>query len=140
MHALLCRFLAHLLLGPVAVDVARPENPIVSGMRSFSVVDEPYIVDLVGDCEVLLSARFSGSNPAYVLGEWPDEIARPQMYLKRHGAGGVLYLNLGHCSGRYDFRPLMEDGPVSKGPWESPEFRELLRRGISWVSAGAACG
>jgi hypothetical protein len=134
------RFLAHLLLGPVAIDVARPDNPIVTGLKGFQVIDEPYIVELIGECEVLLSARFSGSNSAYVLGDWPDETDRPQMYVKSHGAGAVLYLNLGHCSGRYDFRPLMADGPVSKGPWESAEFREVLRRGISWASAATACG
>ena len=134
------RFLAHLLLGPVAIDVAKPDNAIVSGLKSFNVVDEPYIVQLIGDCEVLLSARFSGSNPAYVRGEWPEETDHPQMYVKRHGAGGVLYLTLGHSSGRYDFRPLMEDGPVSRGPWESKEFREVLRRGVSWASAAATCG
>jgi hypothetical protein len=134
------RFLAHLLLSPVTLEVSRPDSAIVSGMQSFKVLDEPYIVQLIGDCEVLLTARFSGSNPAYVLGDWPEEADHPQMYLKRHGPGGVLYLNLGHCSGRYDFRPLMADGPVTKGPWESSEFRELLRRGVSWASAAAACG
>lgn len=134
------RFIAHLLLGPLVIDVARPENAIVKGMHGFGVIDEPYIVELIGDSEVLLTARFAGSNPAYVRGDWPETTDHPQMYLKRHGEGGVLYLNLGHCSGRYDFRPLMEEGPVSRGPWESKEFRELLRRGIRWASAGAPCG
>ncbi|SRR6266404_299127 len=132
------RFLAHLLLGPLHVNVSAPEHPIVRGISGFDVIDEPYIVELIGNCEVLLNARFSGRNPGYVLGDWPEERDHPQMYLKQHGAGAVLYLNLGHCSGKYDFRPLMDEGPVSKGPWEVPEFRHLLRRGISW--ALAACG
>lgn len=139
-HLLGSRFLAHLLLGPVTLEVAQPDNAIVRGLHSFKVLDEPYIVELIGECEVLLTARFSGSNPAYVLGDWPQETDHPQMYVKRHGAGGVLYLNLGHSSGRYDFRPLMMDGPVSRGPWDSEDFRELLRRGVSWASAAAACG
>jgi type 1 glutamine amidotransferase len=127
------RFLAHLLLGPMHVEVADRANPIVAGLDDFDVTDEPYVVELTGEAEVLLTARFGGSNGGYVLSEWP-EAEHPQMYLRRQGAGEVLYLNLGHSSGRHDFLPLMVDGPVTRGPWEAPGFRAVLRRALDWVT------
>jgi hypothetical protein len=27
----------------------------------------------------------------------------------------------------------MEEGPVTRGPWEAPGFRTVLGRAISWV-------
>ncbi len=127
------RFLSHLLLGPMHIEVAAPAHPIVSGLPAFDIVDEPYVVELIGPAEVLLTAQFGGSNPGYVLSDWP-QADYPQMYLRRQGAGEVLYLNLGHSSGRYDFLPLMEDGPVTRGPWETPAFQTVLRRALDWVT------
>jgi uncharacterized protein len=129
------RFLSHLLLGPMHVEVAAPQHPIVAGLEPFDVIDEPYIVELTGACEVLLTASFSGINDAYVLGDWSEKKPRPQMYLKSHGRGEVLYLNLGHCCGRYDLRPLMAQAPQTRGPWENESFRTLLRRSLAWVMA-----
>ena len=127
------RFLAHLLLGPMHVEVAADDNPIVAGIAPFDVADEPYIVELTGPAEVLLKARFGGSNPGYVLSDW-DEAEHPQMYVRAQGAGEVLYLNLGHSSGRYDFMPLMEEGPETRGPWQTDGFRQVLRRALDWVT------
>lgn len=127
------RFLAHLLLGSMRVEVAQPDSPLVAGIASFDVTDEPYIVELTGPAEVLLTARFGGSNPGYVLSDW-EEAEHPQMYVRQQGQGEVLYLNLGHSSGRYDFLPLMEDGPVTRGPWETSGFRAVLRRALDWVT------
>ena len=59
------------------------------------------------------------------------------MYLHPVGRGEVLYLTLGHCRGRYDMRPVMDEYPVvERGAWEVPEFRELLRRGLRWAAGG----
>ena len=45
----------------------------------------------------------------------------------------VLYLTLGHCRGKYDMQPYVEEYPVpEEGAWKTEEFYELLRRGISW--------
>ena len=57
------------------------------------------------------------------------------MYLKRWGAGSVLYFTLGHARGRYDMRPLMDEYPhVELGSWKVPAYTELLRRGIRWAA------
>ena len=127
------RFLAHLLLAPMHVEIAAPDNPLVAGLTPFDVVDEPYIVELTGPADVLLTSTFGGSNPGYVLSDW-EEAEHPQMYVRRQGRGEVLYLNLGHSSGRHDFLPLMVDGPVTRGPWETPAFRTVLRRALDWAT------
>lgn len=126
------RFLAHLLLAPMQVEVVS-DDPLVAGIAPFVVEDEPYILELTGPAEVLLSSRFSGSNPGYVLADWPEPRDHPQMYLRQVGAGVVLYLALGHSSGRHDFLPLMEEGPVTRGPWEEAGFRQVLDRALAWV-------
>ena len=54
------------------------------------------------------------------------------MYLHKVGKGSVLYLMLGHCRGKYDMRPFMDECPVDRGGWESEVFYELRRRGIRW--------
>ncbi|KQM21984.1 ThuA domain-containing protein [Novosphingobium sp. Leaf2] len=127
------RFLAHLLLAPMQVDIAAPDHPLVAGIAPFAVEDEPYVLELTAPAQVLLTARFSGSNPGYVLSDWPDPVDRVQMYLRPHGKGSVLYLALGHSSGRHDFQPLMEEGPVTRGPWEAPGFRQVLDRAVAWA-------
>jgi type 1 glutamine amidotransferase len=56
------------------------------------------------------------------------------MYLHPFGAGEVLYLTLGHCRGKYDMQPLMEEYPEPEfGAWKTTEYYELLRRGIRWA-------
>ena len=56
-------------------------------------------------------------------------------YLHPCNGGEVLYLTLGHCRGRYDMQPLMDEYPhVERCSWESPVYWELLRRGISWAA------
>jgi hypothetical protein len=119
----------------MSVEVTEPDDPLVASIDPFTVEDEPYILELTGPARVLLGSRFSGSNPGYVLSDWPDPVLHPQMYLREHGAGAVLYLALGHSSGKYDFRPLMDEGPVTRGPWDSPPFREIVSRALRWVVA-----
>jgi type 1 glutamine amidotransferase len=61
-----------------------------------------------------------------------DRASQPQMYLRPLGEGQVLYLTLGHCTGKYDMQPLMEVAPVTRCAWNYPVFYDLLRRGIRW--------
>jgi type 1 glutamine amidotransferase len=57
------------------------------------------------------------------------------MYLREHGGGEILYLNLGHRRGRYDMQPVIEEHlDIEPGAWVQPTFYELLRRGIRWAA------
>ena len=63
----------------------------------------------------------------------PDE--SEQFDLHPVGGGCVLYLTLGHCRGKCDMRPLMDEYPVvERGAWELPVYHELLERGIRWAA------
>lgn len=134
MNLLGSRFQAHLSAQPMHIHVEDHNHPITRGLADFDLVDEPYIATPLGESRVLLSARYKGEAPGYVLGDWPDDPPRPQLYVKDHGDGGVLYMPLGHACGRYDMQPLMDEAPVVRGPWDDVNYRELLRRGIAWLA------
>jgi hypothetical protein len=45
----------------------------------------------------------------------------------------VLYLTLGHCRGKYDMQPMIEEYPtIEEGAWAQPVYYDLLRRGIRY--------
>jgi hypothetical protein len=67
--------------------------------------------------------------------DWSKDEPRPVMYLKKVGAGEVLYFTLGHARGHYDMRPMMDEYPtVERGSWPVPTFKELLRRSLRWAA------
>ena len=107
----------------------------MAGIEPFDADDELYLSELHGPLEVLLHTRWSGETPLFVDRDWTRDEPRPVMYLKRIGAGEVLYLTLGHARGRYDMQPLMAEYPeIERGSWKTPAFHELLRRGLAWAA------
>lgn len=131
------QFLAHPPIAPFRVTVSQPGHPLVVGIEAFDVEDELYLCEYHGELEPLLETRFCGKAPGFVAEQWPDDAPRLVMYTKRSGRGEVLYLTLGHCRGRYDMRPIMDEYPkVERGAWESPVFYELLRRALRWARRG----
>ena len=136
MQMLGSQFIAHPPIHKYTVTVAAPDHPLVAGVEPFETDDELYLCEYHGDNQVLLETRFTGEAEGFVENEWHDDTPRQAYYLHSWGKGEVLYLTLGHCRGKYDMQPLMEEYPqVGRGSWELPVFYELLRRGIRWVSA-----
>lgn len=129
------RFQAHLSMQPYTINVVDTDHELTRGLEDFTLTDEPYITEMTTDARVLLSARYRGEAPGYLLGQWPDDPPRPQMYLRTYGRGEVLYLTPGHACGRYDARPLVDETEPVRGAWDSPVYLELLRRGIRWTAA-----
>jgi hypothetical protein len=81
----------------------------------------------------LLEASYDTPSTGYVRSNFGiDRKSQPQMYLHPVGEGEVLYMMLGHCSGKYDMQPLMDVAPISRCAWNYPIFYELLRRSIKW--------
>ena len=81
----------------------------------------------------LLEANYNQPSTGYVQSEYgTDRDSQPQMYLHPYGHGEVLYLSLGHCSGKHDMKPIVDIQPVVRGSWDNPVYYELLRKGISW--------
>ncbi len=133
METLGSRFVAHPAIQTFRVRVVNPQHPLTEGMDDFEIEDEPYYCEFFGDHEVLLEATYHAESTGYVRSDFgTDRDSQPQMYLRSLGDGGVLYLTLGHCTGKYDMQPLMEVAPVTRCAWNSPTYYELLRRGIRW--------
>ena len=137
METLGSQFVAHPPIAPYQVTVSREDHPLVVGIEPFEATDELYLCDYHGKLEPLLETRFTGNAPGFAEKSFPDDEPRLVMYLHPHGQGEVLYLTLGHCRGKYDMRPIMDEYPVvERCSWELPVFYELLRRGIRWSCGG----
>jgi uncharacterized protein len=135
MQTLGSQFMAHPPIEPYRVEATLPDHPLVAGIERFDADDELYLSELHPPLQVLLHARWTGEAKGFTERDWSRDEPRPVMYLKQVGDGEVLYLTLGHARGRYDMRPLMDEyQQVERGSWKSPEFHELLRRGLRWAA------
>jgi type 1 glutamine amidotransferase len=125
------RFITHPKYQHFPVAVNQPKHPLLQGIEPFEVDDEIYVIDHSDDIEVLLSTHWGGEALG---GREVEEGERPLMYLRPVGAGGVLYMALGHCNRPFDTaRPGMV-APDLRGPWEMPVYKELIRRGVAWAA------
>jgi type 1 glutamine amidotransferase len=140
------QFLAHPPIHPYRVEVSDPKHPLVAGIEAFDADDELYLCEYHGSPHALLHTHYRGEAPGFLARHWPPAEAEPAhpghpdrqlvLYLHAHGGGEVLYCTLGHCRGKYDMRPLIEEYPtVERGSWKLPVYHELLRRGIRWAAA-----
>ena len=137
METLGSQFLAHPPIMPFQVTVTQRDHPLVAGIDAFEVEDELYLCEYHGKIEPLLETRFTGEAAGFIEKDWPADDPRWVMYLHPVEAGEVLYLTLGHCRGKYDMRPMVDEYPgVERGAWESPVYYELLRRSLRWAAAG----
>ena len=128
------QFLSHPPIAPYDIEVSDPDHPLVKDIPTFSVDDELYLCVHHGEQHTLLHTQWSGITEAFVDCEWESDEPRACMYLRPYGEGEVLYLTLGHCRGKYDMQPMMEEYPEPEfGAWKTDEYYELLRRGIRWA-------
>jgi uncharacterized protein len=135
MRLLGSQFIAHPPIAPYRVELSDPEHPLVRGIESFETDDELYLCETHEGNHALLHSRFAGEAPGFTRRSWDHDEPRMVLYLRRHGDGELLYCTLGHCRGRYDMQPLIEEYPqVERGSWKLPVFYELLRRGLRWAS------
>jgi type 1 glutamine amidotransferase len=135
MDTLGTQFIAHPPIAPYRVSVADPEHPLTQGIAPFETTDELYLMERHGDLHVLLDTEFAGEATGFDEHQWAHD-RHPVFYIKKHGAGAVLYNTLGHCRGHYDMQPAIDWWPqIERCAWDLPVFHELLRRGIVWASA-----
>jgi type 1 glutamine amidotransferase len=134
MELLGSRFIAHPPNQKISIKVTDVEHALTDSINDFEVEDEePYYCEALGEQTVLLEAAYHEPSLGYVRSDYgTDRDTHPQMYLHPRGAGEVLYLSLGHCTGKHDMKPLADIVPVVRGSWNSPVYYELLRRGIRW--------
>ena len=128
------QFLSHPPIAPYEVQVTEPNHPLVSDVPSFTVDDELYLCVHHGEQTTLLHTEWTGTTEGFTHSDWQNDPVRPCMYLRPYGEGEVLYLTLGHCRGKYDMQPHIEEYPEPEfGAWKTPEYYELLRRGLRWA-------
>jgi len=133
METLGSQFISHPPIAPYLVEVADHDHPLVEGVEPFETSDEIYLMDIHADLHVLLDTEYGGETPEFVDKDWPTA-RQPVLYLRKLGAGEILYLTLGHCRGHYDLQPLMDWWPtVDRCAWDLPVFYTLLRRGLDWA-------
>lgn len=138
MDTLGSRFLAHPPIGRYTVRPTAIEDPLTHGIEPFQVEDELYLAQVLAPARVLLETDFEGDTPRFTSASWP-RATHPVLYERTLGRGAVLYLTLGHCRGHGDMRPLVEHYPrIERGAWESPVFRRLLNRCLTWGAAARA--
>jgi type 1 glutamine amidotransferase len=125
------RFLAHPPYTRFSVSITKPNDPLLKDIDPFQVEDEIYVIEHADDIDILLHTEWGGD----AMGREVEFRTRPLCYRRRVGAGGVLYLALGHCNRPFD-KPRADapDSPDRRGPWELPVYKELIRRGISWAA------
>jgi len=135
METLGTQFIAHPPIQPFTVKTADENHPLVKDVGEFETDDELYLCKIHGDLHQLLYTEFTGEAAGFLEKDWPDNEPRPVYYINKVGDGEVLYLNLGHCRGHYDMKPVADYYPkIEKGSWDKPEFYELLRRGIRYCA------
>jgi type 1 glutamine amidotransferase len=129
------QFVSHPPIEPYRVTVADPTHPLVEGVEPFETTDELYHLETHGDLHVLLETECTGPGTGFIEAADAPGV-HPVFYIKRHGAGAVLYLTLGHCRGHYDMQPLADWWPsVDRCAWDLPVFYTLLRRGLGWAKS-----
>lgn len=98
---------------PYEVRIERANDPIVAGIPGFEVVSEQYYMHVDPAVRVLATTRFDGVGAPWVAGT-----VMPVVWTKPWGAGSVFYSSIGHSPEDLDIPPV----------------REILRRGMLWVS------
>lgn len=146
-------FLNHPPLARFRVDV-HGGSPLTAGLpASFDVVDELYLIEVQGACDVLLTTQLARdpSPPGFGFvydadtSVGADGVTRVLGYQRTHGLGSVVYVALGHCHGpASNMQPLVDasasaDGrsPATfPGSWEHSAFRTLLANAVRWGIGG----
>ena len=138
MQMLGSQFAAHPPIMPYTVEVSQgaQDNPLVQGVEPFEVDDELYCAHLHGENTPLLETRWNGMAEGFVEDDWTEGDGRHLvMYTHPYGNGEVLYLTLGHCRGKYDMQPMVDEYPnIEEGSWAQPVFYDLLRRGMRYCT------
>ena len=148
-----CFFLNHPPIRRFDVNVEDTPHPITAGLKpSFEVVDELYMVEILGDCNVLLTTELpedpSPTGFGFAYDEdtslLPDGRTRVLGYTRTLGSGEVAYIALGHChSPTTNSQPMVDESvesdgkspPVFRGVWENENYEQLLGNAIRWGTA-----
>jgi len=95
------------------VQISKASDPIVAGLKDFSVHSEQYYMHVDPSNEVLATTTFQTKDAP-----WVNGTVMPVVWKRKYGAGRVFYQSVGH-------------GPKE---FEVPEVREITKRGLIWAA------
>lgn len=95
------------------VDVTKPDDPIMQGIKSFPYTSEQYYMHVDPANEVLATTTFTGEHAA-----WTKGVVMPVAWKRQYGQGRVFYSALGHQAKEFDV----------------PEMATMMRRGMNWAA------
>jgi type 1 glutamine amidotransferase len=151
-------FLNHPPVRKFRVDLADRTHAITADLPpSFEVMDELYLIELQGACNILLTTYLeqdpSPDGFGFVYDKdtalQPDGKTRVLGYTRRVGEGEVAYIALGHChSLANNVQPFVDASvdpagatpKIFRGSWETAPFEHLLNNAIRWGCDGAGNG
>jgi type 1 glutamine amidotransferase len=95
------------------VDIARPDDPVVSGIGSFAYRSEQYYMHVDPANKVLATTIFTSEHLDFI-----DGVIMPVVWKRRYGKGRVFYSALGHTADEFAV----------------PQMRTIFERGALWAS------
>jgi uncharacterized protein len=133
------QFIAHPPIQMYPVQVADPTHPLVAGIEPFETDDELYLSEYHDreKLHVLLHTHWRGEAKGFEAKDWTEgNDEHLVLYLRKVGAGEILYNTLGHCRGHYDMTFAGVDfyPKIERCSWDHPQFYDILRRSIRWVT------
>ncbi len=94
------------------VHITQLDDPIMAGLKDFSICSEKYYMHVDPSNEVLATTTFDGAHCP-----WIDGCVMPVVWKRRYGAGRVYYSALGHVASDFDV----------------PECFTIMARGMLWA-------
>ncbi len=95
------------------VNIIKKDDPIVAGLKDFSLHSECYYMHVDPSNEVLATTTFTGDPYPWIAG-----CVMPVVWKRSYGAGRVFYASFGHQPGDFDV----------------PECTTIMQRGMLWAS------
>lgn len=95
------------------VNIALPDDPIMKGIRDFSVTSEQYYLHVDPSNEVLATTTFLGGDHPWISG-----CVMPVVWKRAWGKGKVFYCSIGHTVADFGV----------------PEVSAIVKRGLLWAS------
>ncbi|MFD2646949.1 ThuA domain-containing protein [Devosia albogilva] len=95
------------------VDVAKPDDPIMAGIKSFPYTSEQYYMHVDPSIEVLATTTFSGEHAP-----WIEGVVMPVVWKHHYGRGRVFHMTLGHRAKEF----------------ENTNMATIMRRGLNWAA------
>jgi len=95
------------------VKIVKGSDPIVAGLKDFSVHSEQYYMHVDPSNEVLATTEFQTTSAP-----WVNGTVMPVVWKRRYGQGRVFYQSIGHSTQELNV----------------PEVREITKRGLLWAA------